>query len=390
MSLTAADLDFLTSEAGRALLARLADEDLGPEQTLLLLSALRRDHSPEQAAAALTLARLRARARGKFGPDAERMFFTADALEQASDPTVRSYRAAYFRGLRVLDVCCGIGADALALAEAGAQVLGLDIDPLRVLIAQHNAAALGLDVHFRVADVREGLPDGYDAVFYDPARRDEKGRRLHHVELYRPPLSLVKGWGSLPAAVKLSPGVDLQQLDEYGGSVEFISVGGELKEAVLWLNRDRAGLQATLLSGGQVFHWRRESIPDAAVAPPRGWLVEPDPSLLRAGLVQDAAAAFGGSLLDETIAYFTTDLRPQSPWLRSWQVLDWMPFNLKKLRACLVAQGVGRVTVKKRGSPLEPEELIARLKLKKGPHSRTLVLTRHAGRPVVLICADMA
>ncbi|MBC7870509.1 MAG: SAM-dependent methyltransferase, partial [Chitinophagaceae bacterium] len=64
-----------------------------------------------------------------------------------------------------------------------------------------------------------------------------------------------------------------------------------------------------------------------------------------------------------------------------------MPFNLKKQRAYLRERNVGTVTVKKRGSALTPEGLIADLKLK-GDETRTLVLTRCAGRPIVMICSD--
>jgi hypothetical protein len=64
-----------------------------------------------------------------------------------------------------------------------------------------------------------------------------------------------------------------------------------------------------------------------------------------------------------------------------------MPFNVKKLRAYLRERGVGTLTVKKRGSPLTPEQLISQVK-PKGDASRTLVLTRHQGAPIVIICTD--
>jgi arsenate reductase-like glutaredoxin family protein len=64
-----------------------------------------------------------------------------------------------------------------------------------------------------------------------------------------------------------------------------------------------------------------------------------------------------------------------------------MPFHLKTLRAYLRERGVGRVTVKKRGSPITPEALTAKLKLT-GDESRTLIMTRHQGKPIVMICAD--
>jgi SAM-dependent methyltransferase len=382
-----ADLDFLTSDTGVRLLERLAEEDLSDASTLPLLTRLRRDYTADQARAALTLALLRRKAEAKFGADAGRMYFTVEALEQASDPQISRYRAQAAAGLRVVDAGCGIGADSLALARAGGDVLGLDNDALRVALARLNAVALGVAARFEVGDVRHGLPDA-DFAFFDPARRDDQGRRMHHVEQYLPPLSVIRRWSVPRIVVKLSPGVDLAELAGYRGGVEFISVAGDLKEAVLWLGLDRPTRQATLIAGGSVHTWPEpEIMPDVPVAEPRGWLVEPDPALLRAGLVQAATAVWGGALLDATIAYFTTETRPDSPWLRAWEILDWMPFNLKRLRAYLRQRGVGQVTVKKRGVAISPEELSARLKLK-GDGSCTLVLTRYRAQPIAIVCAD--
>lgn len=385
--MTLADLDFLTSAAGARLLDQLAGEDLSEQNTLPLLTRLRRDYTPEQARAALTLAQLRRRAEAKFGAQAQRMFFTAEALEQASDPRISQYRAEAAAGLRVVDAGCGIGADALAMSRAGGDVLGLDSDPLRVAMARLNAAALGQHARFEVADIRAGLPLA-ELVFFDPARRDAQGRRIFHVEQYQPPLSIIHEWNAPRIIVKLSPGVDLNQLAAYPGAVEFISVEGDLKEAVLWAGFGWEGRRATLMTEAETLHWPTpEVMPQVPVMAPRGWLVEPDPALLRAGLVQAVAAAFDGAMLDDSIAYFTTETRPVSPWLRAWQILDWMPFQLKRLRAYLRAQAVGQVTVKKRGVAITPEELTAKLRLK-GDQSRTLVLTRYQAQPVVLVCAD--
>jgi len=387
------DLDFLSSDPGARLLERLAADDLSDANTLRLLTALRREVAPSQAGAALELARLRKAGVEKFGADAPRMFFTREALEQASHLLVRRYRAKRDPGepiRRVLDVCCAIGSDSLAFAAAGDAVMGIDIDPMRVEMARLNAAALGLPAQFEVMDARDPLPlEGVDFLFYDPARRDASGKRIHHVEQYQPPLSLVQGWDVPRVAVKLSPGVDLAQLAPYGGGVEFISANGDLKEAALWLGDGlRPGHHATLLTDDEELHWWGGDGVTVPVAEPRGWLVEPDPALLRAGLVGQVAARFGGAQLDETIAYFTTDDAPRSAWLRAWRVLDWMPFNVKTLRAYLRERNVGTVTVKKRGSPLTPETLIPLLKLK-GEESRTLVLTRLRGKPIVMVCEDI-
>lgn len=386
MTFTLDDVAFLASGAGAALLESLAGEDLSEANTLRLVTRLRKDYAPAQAGAVLALARLRVKAVAKFGADAARMYFTPDALEQASAPLVRRYRAQTAAGLSVVDAGCGIGADSLAMAAAGGDVLGLDLDAVRVAMARLNAQTLGLSARFDVADVREALPPS-ELAFFDPARRDENGRRLHDVEAYAPPLSTIRRWQQAQIIVKLSPGVDVVQVEPYGGLLEFISVDGDLKEATLRLGGE-AGRQAVLLTGDAAHIWRAGQPVTAPLSEPLGWLLEPDAALLRAGLVTDAAIAWNAAQLDETIAYLTAADKPDSPWVRAWRVLDWLPFGVKALRATLRAQNVGRVTVKKRGTAVTPESLIPQLKLK-GDEARTLVLTRCRGRQVVLICDEM-
>jgi hypothetical protein len=382
------NLDFLTSELGQALLAELAPQDLSERHQLGLLTRLRKHYAPDEAGSALELARLRQRATLKFGTAAERMYFTAGALEQASDPLIRAYRAQASQDQQVLDLCCGIGADSLAFAQAGAQVTGVDLDPLRVALARLNAEALGLSAQFIQADVRDLKPPSVDLIFYDPARRDDEGRRIFNVEQYEPPLSLCRAWRG-QVLVKLSPAVDKTQVADYSAGLSFLSVAGDLKEAVLHIGMGWQGERAVLLSEQGTLVWQSEgSEPEAQFSTPRAYLIEPDPALLRASYVRHYAEQTGAFMLDETIAYLTSDALPEGDlrrWSRAWRVQAWMPFNLKRLRAELRQRGVGRVTVKKRGSAITPEQLTADLKLK-GTNECTLVLTRHQGAPIVLIC----
>ena len=172
----------------------------------------------------------------------------------------------------------------------------------------------------------------------------------------------------------------------YGGQVEFISINGRLTEALLWLHLPSAPPKAVLLSEKGSWRMTRRDDARAALSSPKAWLIEPDPAILRAGLVRQLAQDLDATMLDETIAYLTADRKPETPWARHWQILDWMPFQLKRLRRYLAERGVGSVAVKKRGFPLRPEELIARLRLKDGRESRILVMTRRAGKPIAIIC----
>jgi len=227
------------------------------------------------------------------------------------------------------------------------------------------------------------------AVFFDPARRTEHGR-TYSVQDYQPPLSIVLDWleQSEPVGVKISPGVPLEELAGFDCEVEFVSLDGALKEAALWFGRFKsAERRATLLQKGKTYTLTAERQPELPLSEPRAYLYEPDAAVLRAGLVQTVGASLDAAQLDPEIAYLTSDTLTQTPYGRVWPVLDWMPFQLKRLRAALRERNIGQVTVKKRGSPIVPEELIQQLKLE-GEGSLTLFLTQMQGAPVVIFAGE--
>jgi len=374
----------LTAE-GQALLASLRDYD--PGQELAVATRLRREHPAGLVSAALAQARLRQRAVAKFGEDAYRMYFTPNGVEQATRTSVAAYRAGRFTALGVrgvADLCCGIGGDAIALARAGVEVLAVDRDPLTCAVAKANAEALGLDalIEVRCADVAEVDTGAYDAVFVDPARRGGRGR-IFDPEAYSPPLSWAVGTARKApfAALKIAPGVPHEAVPAEA-EAEWISDGGDVKEAVLWFGTEPGTRRATLLPGGISVVGR--GLPDPAVRPVGRWLYEPDGAVIRAHLVAEAAEAVGGGLIDETIAYVTADeLRPV-PYASAYEITDVLPFGLKSLKALMRKREIGVAVIKKRGSAIEPDDLRRKLKLS-GPNSCVIILTRVAGAPSMLI-----
>ncbi|MFE5632801.1 SAM-dependent methyltransferase [Streptomyces sp. NPDC056543] len=376
----------LLSPEGQTLLTALRDYD--PARELAVASRLRREHPAELVSAALGQARLRQRAVAKFGAeDAHRMYFTPNGVEQSTRATVGAYRAERLRGLGVrgvADLCGGIGGDALAFARAGIAVLAVDRDPLTAEVARANADALGLAdlIEVRCADVTEIDTSPYDAVFVDPARRGGRGR-IFDPEAYSPPLSwAVEAARTAPhAALKIAPGIPHEAVPEEA-EAEWISDGGDVKEAVLWFGTSPGTRRATLLPSGASLTGR--GLPDPAVRPVGRYLYEPDGAVIRAHLVAEVAEELGGGLIDETIAYITADALTPTPYAAAYEITDELPFNLKKLKALLREREVGTLTVKKRGSAVEPEEIRRRVK-PKGPNAATVVLTRVAGAPTMLI-----
>ncbi|MEV6315879.1 class I SAM-dependent methyltransferase [Streptomyces sp. NPDC051776] len=384
----------LLTDEGRTLLDVLRDYD--PAQELATATRLRRDHPAELVSAALGQAGLRRRAAAKFGAaDAAVMFFTPDGLEQATRTSVAAHRADRFAALgvrRVADLCCGVGGDAIALARAGIEVVAVDRSPLTCAVTRANAEALGLAdlVEVRCADVTEIELGAYDAVFADPARRgvhrERGGRtgRIFNPEAYSPPLSwAVEAARKAPfAALKIAPGVPHEAVPK-DAEAEWISDSGDVKEAVLWFGTGTAGTcRATLLPGPHDLVGA--GLPDPAAGPVGRYLYEPDGAVIRAHLVADVAERLDGRLIDPTIAYVTADeLRP-IPYATAYEITDALPFNVKKLKALLREREVGTLTVKKRGSAVEPEELRRKIK-PRGPNAATVFLTRVGGAPAMLV-----
>lgn len=352
---------------------------------LAAVSRLRRSGYPaDLAGAALTQARLRAAARAKFGPDADRMFFTAAGVQQATRRAVADRRAARLAAAgvrRVLDLCCGVGADALAFARAGLDVTAVDADPATAAVAAANAEALGLPVRVVVADATEVGRDEYDVVFCDPARR-VGDRRVFDPAAYSPPWEFLVALTSGAACLKLGPGIDHALLPA-GTEAEWVSVGGEVVEAALWCGPlAEVPRRASLLGADEL---TGTGAREATVGPVRGFLYEPDGAVLRAHLVAELADAIGAHLGEASIGYLYADELVDTPFAAAYAVDEVLPFSIKRLRAALRERGVGRAVIKKRGFAMEPDQVRRQLKLA-GDKEATVVLTRVAGKPVALLC----
>ncbi|WP_300401838.1 class I SAM-dependent methyltransferase [Nocardioides sp.] len=384
------DLDafrWLLTDDGAALLARATDLAGGPE--LAIQAELRRTASPERVAAALTQVELRARGAAKFGSDAARMFFTPDGLEQATRARVATHRAGRLQAFgtaTLVDLGCGIGGDLLASARAGITCAGVDLDPVRVAVAEANLAALGLAGAVMVADVTALDTSPFEVAFADPARRTGAGRSFR-VEDWTPPWPFVERLLARDSCVKVAPGIPHDLVPE-GVEAEWVSDRGEVKEAALWSGRlATTARRATVIGDGGLATLTEDDDPGAAaigVRPPAEFLYEPDGAVIRAGLVTAVAAGVQGGLVDEHIAYVTSDASLRTPYARGYRVVEALPYREKQLKAALRERGIGRLTIKKRGVDVVPEQLRKRLALR-GDNEATLVLTRAAGGGIALL-----
>jgi THUMP domain-like/RNA cap guanine-N2 methyltransferase len=422
------DPSVLLSADGRELLSRLAAGADGPDgaansqaRTLAVGTRLRREYPAELVATAMAQQELRLAARAKFSRAAD-MLFTRAGYEQSSAEAVASYRAGRFSGARrVADLCAGIGGDLLALA-AGRQVLAVDRDITHARLAVHNAGVYGVagNVAAVVADVRDLRPRGLDAVFIDPARR--AGSRRFAAGASEPPLAwcLALAEAVPGVCVKAAPGLPAELIPE-GWEAEFIADGRDLKEAVLWSGalaeaspsrrdcaterfyrgqlRERAGWEgsgrrrATVLDGEGVHTMTAVPGEPVPVEIPGEYLLDPNPAVTRAGLVEDLAraldaAAGGAAKIDPRIAFLTAQRPARTPFARTLRVLDSAPWNEKRFARRLRELDVGAVDIRRRGLAGDVEAIRRRLKLT-GTRRATVVITRVNDKPWGLVCVDL-
>ncbi|MFC4554361.1 class I SAM-dependent methyltransferase [Georgenia faecalis] len=387
----------LLSPQGWALLAQLPPYE--EEHALRISTGLReRGVDPDLVAAAMTQSRLRARARGKFGTFADGMIFTAAGLEQATRFVVAAHHARRYAAAgvaRVADLGCGIGGDAMALSALGVPVLAVEQDEATAAVATVNLR------HFPTATVRHGdaleldlATEGIDGLFADPARRTRRGNRVFDPRAYSPPLERVLALREqVPAlGIKVAPGIPHSALPTEARA-QWVSVDGDVVEAGLWfgpLAGEGPGRSALVLHGeesdvlDEPMSGADAPVRHAPVRPLAAYLYEPDGAVIRAGLVARLAEDLDAGLVSESIAYLTAPTLRRTPFATPYRVLDSFDFSLKRLRTYLRDRDVGTVTVKKRGTAVEPGQIIRQLALK-GAGRATIVLTRLAGQQSVLV-----
>jgi len=387
------ELVTLLSPEGLRLLDSLPRYETGAD-VLKMVSALRsQGHPPALVAAVLTQAKLRSRARGKFGQFAERMLFTESGLEQATRLRVAAIHAGRFRAAgvtRVADLGCGIGGDAMAMASLELEVTAVERDEVTAAIAAYNLAPWPA-VTVLAQDAASTDLSAVDGVYLDPARRTGghgQTTRIADPDDYSPSLDEALGLAAGRAAgIKLGPGIDRDLIPDEA-EAQWVSVDGQVVELGLWLGAAaREGIGRSALVLGPEGTAELSAGADSDDAEPRDlgeYLYEPDGAVIRARLIGDLARRLGAGMLSDGIAYLTADRAVPTPFAACFRVLERFPLDERLLRRELAARGIGTLEIKKRGVDVDPAALRRRLSLR-GGRSATLFLTRVAGRHSALL-----
>lgn len=406
------DFVALLSPEGQQLLARV-DYD-SKTDVVKLVSHLRAEgFDPTLVAAVLTQAKLRRRGAAKFGEFASRMLFTEPGLEQASRLSVAALHAGRFKsaGVRsVADLGCGIGTESLAFASVDLEVTAFDLDEVTAAVATYNLNVFE-NAKVEQADVTALNLERFDAIFFDPARRDltaakgERAIRKFDPAQFAPNFDWVTeqckvhvaASATKAAGIKLGPGHPHEAIDDEA-EAQWVSVNGDLVELSLWFGAAaRPGIKrAALLIDGSGKHHEVTSDSVERLDAPYGdlgeYIYEPDNAIIRSHLLGQLADSLGLHIFANEIAYLSGvegASSIKSPWLKGYRVLDNLTFDRKKLKAYLRERNIGTLEIKKRGSDVVPEQLRKEMALK-GEGAATLIVTRVGDAHRVLVTEPLA
>ncbi|MBM4075462.1 MAG: hypothetical protein FJ267_07445 [Planctomycetes bacterium] len=356
---------------------------------LALQTLLRKTYPDDVVRSALLTAELRRRGASKFSR-AGQMWFDRKGLEQATSEIISHHKSKRMNG-RIWDLCCGIGGDAIAMARH-CEVIAVDRNPSSCLRTNWNGDVYSVSNQLvtRCADVTS-LKDLGDFVHIDPDRRSESGSRATRIEDYEPGLPFLRDLVERSRNGEIrGGGIKVGPATNFGGKfddveIELISLMGECKEATIWFGElaGKCPYRATVLPSGESITGHPLDA-SAAVSPLSRYLYDPDPALVRSGLIDLFAEKHRLNRLDPEEEYLTSDIAIDSPFADRFEVLGDLPNNNRELRSWVRNSDFGQIEIKCRHIPIRAEEVRRQLVLP-GDRPGVVIFVRSGGKSRVVV-----
>ena len=321
-------------------------------------------------------------------PHADQLWLTRVGLEQSTAWNVATHKAKRFsQSDSVSDLCCGVGVDAATIAEF-AQVTAIDTAASMCLRAEWNAAVWNRsgNITTQCADVTDIDWSG-KVVHVDPDRRSGRDRPTKRLELYQPSLEWMQKLTRTAAGggIKISPASNFLQKFP-GCEIELISLRGECREATVWFG-SLAGehtFRATALPTGESISADPLSAWTNVVPAAAEYIFDPDPAIVRSGLIDVMAETHSLQRLDAEEEYLTGAECVTSGFVTAFRIEAVLSGNLKDLKQHLRSDPSTHYEIKCRRIPTNADTV--RRQLPTGTATpRVIFFARISGRATCVV-----
>ncbi|MCL2727645.1 MAG: RsmD family RNA methyltransferase [Bacteroidales bacterium] len=316
------------------------------------------------------------------------VFPSSLACQQASSEESARYKQRFLHdGECVIDCTGGLGVDSAAFSSKAGKVIYIEQNQSLCKVAEHNFQVLGItNVEVMQGDCINTLKSlsCVNLIYIDPSRRSAE-KRLFALNDYEPDIVAIRHQLLQKAhkvLVKVSPMADITQclrLLPETTQVHVVSIKNECKELLFLLERPHGSpipLEDIPISCVHIDAAGKEELfcftlgmEEATHAPMagntfKGWLYEPNASLLKAGAFKLPALHFGLQKVHlHTHLYFAPVLEESFPG-RIFQIKEVIDFNKQTIKN--LQKTISQANVAVRNFCMEAQELQKRLKIKDG------------------------
>jgi len=362
-----------------------------PAISINVLQKLIQDHTEKPIKDLFSQIRIQQKNKRKFS-EVEKYLFTEKGAQQASSTILAKYHAEKFKKFHTFaDLCCGAGMDLIQIARDKKQVYAVDIDEETLLTARYNSQQEGLNnIEFQKQPA-EDFCKPVEAIFADPDRRPGSKRKIQKDDIQPTLEQLLHLWKITEnIAIKLSPAMNYKNLNlEIDHTLEFISENGTLKEMLLCLGQlATPGSERIAIILPQKIELNNQNV-QIGVSEIKRYIFEPDPAIIRAGLVQECGAEIGYQLIDGKLALLSGNELVKSEFGKSFEVITMKSYNLKQLQKYCRENEIGELVIKTRGFSEKVEDFRKKLKLK-GKNKETLFIIRKSDNHLMIFATAIS
>ncbi|MGB8248339.1 MAG: hypothetical protein WCE98_10060, partial [Chlorobium sp.] len=250
----------------------------------------------------------------------------------------------------------------------------------------------------------DSFPDGFfDCIFVDPARR-EGGRRSVGLSAASPDVPAVHDFLLRKASrvmIKASPAVELSRLREELpalSEIRVVSVGGECREVLLLLDRNRPKDHAVervavlLEQDGSILREIKGTGGEqrGPAVPVQACFYEPDAAIIKAGLTKKLALDLGLAFVNGSVDFLAAEGFIADFPGRAFRVVAVERYKPKSFRDFLRRHGITAAAVQRRDFPLQPEEIRSKFRLRESDRCYLFFTRDRDGEPICVYAVKAA